>query len=87
MKDVPGWEVSDISKGTMTQRTRVLITLFAVAVAAPWYGFVRWDCDRLEKASTTTHGIGLRSRSWLYDGSRFALYHNPRVVEQLELGC
>ena len=86
MKDVPGWEVSDISKGTMTPWTSVLITLlgFAVAVATPWCGFVRWDCDRLVKASTTTHGIGLRSRSWLYDGSRFALYHNPRVVGQLE---
>lgn len=51
---------------------KLLITLFPMVMAAPLCGFVRLNCDRLEKVSTTTHGIGLRSRSSLFDGSRYS---------------
>ena len=82
MKDVPGWEVSDISNGEMTRWSCLLITWFPGVV--PCYAFLRRICDRLVKASTTTRAIGLRSRSWLYDGSWFLLYHLSAIVQQSE---
>ena len=79
MKDVPGWEVSTISNGTAIQCSCLLITWSSGVV--PFGSRLRRIHDSLVKVSTTIQTIGLRRRSWLYDGSSFSLYH---VVEQSE---
>ncbi len=78
MKDVPGWEVSDVSDGSMTQCSYWLISCSSSAIVCR---VLRCICDRLVKASTTTLAIGLRRRSWLYDGSLFSLYHRVEESE------
>ena len=73
MKDVPGWEVSDVSNGGMSQSARSLIT-YCFPAGVPCCDVLRRVHDRLAKASTTTPAIGLRRLSWLYDGSSHSLY-------------
>lgn len=79
MKDVPGWEVSAVSNRQMIQCSRLLITWSSGVL--PLGSRLRCVHDSLVKVSTTTQAIGLRRRSWLYDGSSFSLYH---AVEQSE---
>ncbi len=87
MKDVPGWEVSGISSGQMTERA-CLLTTWSSGVA-PSCGSVRYDRvdHRLARAYTTTPAIGLRRRLWLFDGSWLSLYHCTRNRNERLMCC
>ena len=85
MKDVPGWEVSDISNGTMTECSCSRGTRYRDIV--PHDGWMRiWDDGRSVKAYTTTPVTGLAwTRSWLYDPDRrYPLYHASHLDKQSE---
>ena len=87
MKDVPGWEVSDILSGQMTEGASMLTTWSSGVV--PSCGSVRCDGvrDRLARAYTTTPATGLRRRSWLFDGSWLSLYHWMRNRNERLMRC
>ena len=92
MKDVPGWEVSEFSNGTMTECSCSLMMTSCVAAGVPcgrcWMG--NGDGDRRGRVYTTIRAIGrARRQSWLYDhGSRLSMYDHlvsrsnqrPRVM-------